>query len=209
MKNRIWHLAAGFLLITLSAAPSHSESVSGGNLAAMMRTGGYVILMRHASSPGNPPNANTANSDNPNLERQLDEAGQSSARAFGEALRALHVPIGQVLSSPTYRALETIKLAGLGPATMLSQLGDSGQSMISDKSGARGAWLRAKTAKSPAPGKNTLIVTHFPNIAEAYPQDSADLAEGDALILRPDGQGGVQFVARIRIDDWPHLDNTH
>jgi hypothetical protein len=50
--------------------------------------------------------------------------------------------IGQVLSSPTYRALETIKFAQLGKPTKYPQLGDDGQSMIVDKSGARGAWLR-------------------------------------------------------------------
>jgi phosphohistidine phosphatase SixA len=209
MTDRIWTSIAFFLLTTLSIAASHSESVSGGSLAAAMRTGGYVILMRHASSPHNPPDASTANTDNSNLERQLDEGGRSSARALGEALRHLRIPIGQVLSSPTYRTLETIKFAQLGPATMYPQLGDAGQSMISDKSGTRGAWLRAKTAESPTPGKNTLIVTHFPNIMEAYPQNSVGLADGEALILHPDGRGGVQLVARVRIDEWSHLGTTH
>jgi hypothetical protein len=66
------------------------------------------------------------------------EDRRSSARAMGEALRRLQIPIGQVLSSPTYRALETIKFAQLGPATTYAQLGDSGQRMVADKSGARG-----------------------------------------------------------------------
>jgi phosphohistidine phosphatase SixA len=161
--------------------------------------------MRHTSSPRSAPDAGTANADNPNLERQLDEAGRSSAAAFGEVLRQLHLPIGQVFSSPTYRALETIKFAKLGPATPIPQLGDGGQSMASDQSGARGAWLRAKTAEPTAPGNNTLIVTHFPNIMEAYPQESKGLADGEALILHPDGRGSAVFVARVKIDEWSHL----
>jgi phosphohistidine phosphatase SixA len=204
VKNRIWCLA--FLMFTaLTATASHSESVSGQKLAAALRTGGYVILMRHASSPRNPPDAGTANAENSNLERQLDEAGRSSAVALGEAFRKLHIPIGQVLSSPTYRALETIEFARLGKPTTYPQLGDGGQSMIADKSGARGAWLRAKAAESPAVGKNTLIVTHFPNIVEAYPTEAVGLADGEALIFHPDGRGAAMFVARVKIDDWAHL----
>ena len=197
------------MLMVLSIAVSHSESASGQNLAAALRTGGYVILMRHASSPRNAPEAGTAQPDNPNRERQLDEQGQSSAHAFGEALRHLQIPIGAVLSSPTYRALEAIKFAQLGPTTLISQLGDSGQSMASEKIGTRGAWLRAKTTESPLPGKNTLIVTHFPNIMEAFPQESAGLADGEALILHPDGRGAAAFVARVKIDEWSKLDDSH
>lgn len=111
-----------------------------------------------------------------------------------------------MLSSPTYRALETIKFAQLGKPTTYPQLGDGGQSMIADKSGARGAWLRSKAAESPAVGKNTLIVTHFPNILEAYPTDAVGLADGDALIFHPDGRGAATLVARGKIDEWTHLD---
>jgi hypothetical protein len=67
------------MFTALTATASHSESVSVQNLAAALRTGGYVILMRHASSPRNPPDAGTANADNSNLDRELDEAGRSAA----------------------------------------------------------------------------------------------------------------------------------
>jgi phosphohistidine phosphatase SixA len=149
-----------------------------------------------------------ANADNKQLERQLDEAGRVSARNMGEALRHLEIPIGEVLSSPTYRALETIKLAQIGPPITYPQLGDSGQSMMADKTGARGAWLKAKSAESPAPGRNTLIVTHFPNIMEAYPQDIAGLADGEAMILHPDGRGGTQVITRVKIEEWSHLEGA-
>jgi phosphohistidine phosphatase SixA len=66
---------------------------------------------------------------------------------MGDALRRLRIPIGQVLSSPTYRALETVKFARLGTATTLPQLGDSGQSMSADKNGTRAIWLKAKSAE--------------------------------------------------------------
>jgi phosphohistidine phosphatase SixA len=202
-------LAFIFLLTVASIGPLRADSVLGSNLADAMRAGGYVILMRHASSPRDPPDAATANVDNPNLERQLDEAGRSSAVAFGEALRQLHLALGPVFCSPAYRAIETLRFAKLGPITEIPQLGDGGHSMVSDQSGARAAWLRAKTAEPTKPGNNTLIVTHFPNIAEAYPQDSKSLADGEALILHPDGRGSAVFVARVKIDEWSHLGGGH
>jgi hypothetical protein len=92
--------------------------------------------------------------------------------------------------------------AKLGPATPIPQLGDAGQSMVADKSGARGARLRAKTAEPTAPGKKTLIVTHFRSAIEAYPEAAAALADGEALILHPDGHGDIAPVARVKIGDW-------
>ena len=90
-------------------------------MAALQR-GGYVILMRHASSPSAAPDAAHANTDNVHQERQLDQQGRSSARAMGEAFRRLKIVIGQVLSSPTYRALETVKVAGVGRPIPLPSL---------------------------------------------------------------------------------------
>lgn len=173
-------------------------------MAALQR-GGYVILMRHASSPGTAPDAAHSNADNTQLERQLDKQGQASARAMGDAFRRLKILIGKVLSSPTYRALETVKLAKLGQPTTFSELGQSEQGMSADKSGTRAAWLKAKTAEHPAAGTNTLIVTHYPNIAEAFPQEADGLAEGEAIILRPDNRNGASVVARVKIDEWASL----
>jgi phosphohistidine phosphatase SixA len=161
--------------------------------------------MRHASSPRTPPDAAQADAGNVAHERQLDDAGRSSARAMGEALRRLHIPIGQVLSSPTYRALETVRLAQLGEPKIFPQLGDSGQSMQSDSSGTRAAWLQAKWAEVPLKHTNTIIVTHFPNITEAFADSAAGVADGEALIFRPDGRGRASLVARVKIDEWARL----
>lgn len=193
-----------FLLPLLAAlVPAHGQPLSGKDLVATLHGGGYVILMRHASSPRTPPDPAQVNADNVQHERQLDDQGRSSARAMGEAVRQLHIPIGLVLSSPTYRALETLRLAQLGPPKTDSHLGDSGQSMQVDSSGARAAWLRTKVAERPAVGTNTLIITHFPNINEAFANDAAELGDGEALIFHPDGHGAASFVGRVKIEEWP------
>jgi phosphohistidine phosphatase SixA len=184
-------LAAGLILTAPLAA--WAQSLSGAALLEALQGGGYVLVMRHGSSPRTPPDAKTADPENVQHERQLDEVGRSTVRAMGAALQRLHIGVGQVYSSPTYRALQTAQLA---------------QGMQADTGGARGAWLRAKAAQSPTAGRNSLIVTHFPNITEAFGPSAAGLADGETLVLRPDGHGGVSVVARVRIEEWPHLDGT-
>jgi phosphohistidine phosphatase SixA len=200
-----------FLLVAALAAiaTARADALYGQNLLAALRAGGFVILMRHASSPLTAPDAAIADPDNVQHERQLDDSGRTAALAFGESLRRLHIPIGQVLSSPTYRALETVKLARLGQAKTFPQLGDSGQSMLADQSGVRAAWLRAKIAEPPGSGKNTIIVTHLPNILEVFPGGAPGLADGEALILRSEGQRQLGVVARMKISDWTQLDAQH
>jgi len=198
------------VLPTLAAlcAATGAPSLSGKDLTAALQRGGYVILMRHASSPGVAPGPAQADPDNPLRERQLDEVGRASARAMGNAFRHLRIPIGQVQCSPAYRALETARLANLVSVQPYEQLGDAGRSMTADPSGTRGAWLRGKVAQSPQLNTDTLIITHAPNIREAFPAEGADLADGEALIFRPDGQGGAALVARVKIQDWPRLSAT-
>lgn len=200
MKIRIVSMTAGVLLAALSLLTA--QTLSGSVLVAALRKGGYVIVLRHASSPREAPARGAANADNTNLERQLDEAGRSSATAMGKALRDLKIPVGNVLSSPTYRALETVKYAQLGKAETHAELGDRGQSM-QGVSETDGAWLKARAAAAPKSG-NTILVTHMPNIARAFP-DVTGLSDGEALIFHPDGKGGAALVARIKIEEWPKL----
>jgi phosphohistidine phosphatase SixA len=198
-----------FALLAVAAAladlPPPGGSLFGKNLLAALQVGGYVILMRHASSPGKPPEAAQANADNVLQERQLDAEGIAAARGMGEALRRLHIPIGEVLSSPTYRALETVRFAELGRPVTVPQLGEGGAGMLKDESGVRASWLKARVAEAPPTGKNIAIVTHYPNIVEVYPEVANALAEGEALILHPDGRGGAPIVARVKIDEWARL----
>lgn len=182
-----------------------TQTVPADSVATALRAGGLTIVMRHASSPRTLPTAAQANADNTQLERQLDEAGRTSARDMGEALRRNKIPIGEVLSSPTYRALETVRLAQLGAAMTYAELGDSGASMQAQSDGMRGAWLRMRSTELPRPGTNTLIVTHSPNLTEAFSTAAAGMTDGEALVLRPDGKGGTLIIARVKIEEWTQM----
>jgi phosphohistidine phosphatase SixA len=161
--------------------------------------------MRHASSPREVPDKQTANPDNTKPERQLDVEGRASATAMGNALRDLGIPIGAVLSSPTYRAIETVRYAQFGKPRTIPELGDNGLSMQGGTE-AQAAWLRRQVTQFPE-GANTLIVTHLPNLAGAFPDLAAGMADGEALIFAPggkmkDGVGAEPRGARVKIEEW-------
>jgi len=176
--------------------------LSGEALVNALQRGGYVIVMRHTSSPNDAPDKKTANADNVKLERQLDETGRTTATAMGKALRDLKIPLGEVLASPTYRALETVRYAQFGAPHPYPELGDNGRSMQGGTE-AQAAWLRNRVTQFPS-GSNTILVTHFPNIRDAFPQASG-VADGEALVFGPDGKGGAALVARIKIEQWPGM----
>ncbi len=189
--------------VLLAAVTAQPQTLSGTALVNALRQGGYVIVMRHASSPREAPTEKTADPDNLRLERQLDGAGRSTSIGMGKALRDLKIPIGDVLTSPTYRALETARLAQLPDPRPYPELGDGGQSM-QKATDEQSAWLRSRTTEFPA-HTNTLIITHLPNIAAAFPQWSSGLEDGEALVLGPDGKGGATLVARVKIEAWPQM----
>jgi phosphohistidine phosphatase SixA len=193
MLSRI--LGAATLLLAGSA---HAQQLQGDALLKALRQGGYVIVMRHASSPRDVPDKQSANPDNVKPERQLDPEGRATAIAMGKALRDLKIPVGTVFTSPTYRALETTRYAQLGNPQSVLELGENGQSMQGGTA-AQAAWLKKKVTEFPK-GTNTLLVTHSPNISLAFPDASANLAEGEALVFGPTG-----VVARIKIEEWPRM----
>jgi phosphohistidine phosphatase SixA len=194
MKSLVW-LSAALALVSVTAA---AQTLSGDALVKALRQGGYVIVMRHASSPRDVPDKQTANPDNTKPERQLDAEGRTTATAFGQALRDLKIPIGEVLVSPTYRAMETVRLAKLNDPKSQPELGDNGQSMQGGTE-AQAAWLQKAVTRFPS-GKNTILITHLPNIRDAFPQLTPAPADGEALVFGPQG-----IVARIKIEDWPNL----
>jgi phosphohistidine phosphatase SixA len=190
-----------WLLAAVGVLVAQAQSLSGDALVSALRGGGYVIVMRHASSPRTPPPE--VNADNVNHERQLDADGRAAATAMGEALQRLRIPLGQVLISPTYRALETARLARFNMPTVRVELGEGAEGMQVG-SGTRGEWLRRLAAIPPQAGTDTLIITHFPNITEAFPHDTSGLGEGEALVVHPE-HGAATVVARLKMSDWPHL----
>jgi phosphohistidine phosphatase SixA len=201
MSTNRARLALAALAAAAAVWPAaEAQELRGDALAAALREGGYVIVMRHASSPRDAPTANVA-PGNVDRERQLDQAGLDSAAAMGEALARLKIPIGEVLSSPTFRALQTARQLHAGNATPVTELGDGGQNMRADTEGKRSAWLRAKVNEAPPARTNRLMITHLPNLAGAFGAAAEGMTDGESLIFKPGG-GDARVVARVNMADW-------
>ncbi|HEU4616479.1 MAG TPA: histidine phosphatase family protein [Gammaproteobacteria bacterium] len=201
--TRAWPIAAAFLLLSAWLSAANAQTLEGRALVDALREGGYVIVMRHAHSPRATPDAGHAAAGNVKLERELDAEGREAAAGMGRALKELHIPIAEVLSSPTFRALETVRLMGL-QATPTAELGDAGQDMKADTEGTRSAWLRNRAAQKPPAGGNSLLVTHLPNLVGAFGDAAKDTGDGEALIFRPDGRR-AELAGRVSMDEWPRL----
>jgi phosphohistidine phosphatase SixA len=189
-------------LLLACAGLSQAQQIATTDLADALRKGGYVIVMRHASSPREAPDTASADPDNVKLERQLDEAGRAAATAMGKAIRDLKIPISEVFTSPTYRARETVRLAQFPNPHAQPELGDGGQSMQAAND-TQAAWLKDRVSRASA-GANLVVVTHMPNIARAF-SDWGAVADGEAVVLKPDGKGSATIVGRIKIDEWARL----
>ena len=185
------------------ALPVGAQPLSGAALVGALQHGGYVLVMRHAHAPEQPPAAEQADPANRTGERQLDTTGRSAALAMGAALRTLRLPIGLVWSSPTYRARETAQLTGLPAPKIASELGDSGHSMQAATSG-QAIWLTNLANRRPRHGTDTVIVTQYPNIKAAFGDEAANMGDGEALVLQP-AKGTPRLVGRITMDQWPQL----
>lgn len=166
-----------------------------------LQEGGNVLVMRHASSPRELPSAETADPGNEDLERQLDDEGKASAAAMGEALRRLGIDVAHVVSSPTFRAMETARYAGLGEPATNAALGSGGATMQATEAEAA-TWLREQVATIPPDGSNVLLITHTPNLRAAFGDDAVGIAEGEIMVFRPDGVGGFSLLGRVGIEEW-------
>ncbi len=179
---------------------------TGDDLVTALQRGGYVIILRHAATDMTQQDRDTSpDLSNCELQRNLTDAGRDQARAIGEVFRTLVLPVGQVLSSDFCRTLETARLA-FGRAEPVAALRDfdpfnAPESLLKE----RGEAVRSLLAAPPAPGTNTIIVTHRPNITAGtgYSPD-----EGEAAVYRPDGAGSFTLVARLRAADWTALAPT-
>jgi hypothetical protein len=64
-------------------------------------------------------------------------------------------------------------------------------------------------ATSPPAGSNVIIVSHKPNILDAFGKDWFEIREGEASIFKPDGSGGFKLIVRVQANEWEKLAQTN
>lgn len=170
----------------------------------LLKGGGYVLIMRHGATHQDQADTDPLNLANVDKQRQLTDAGRAKAREIGAAIKKLGIPIGQVITSQYYRAIETGRLIGFGEPQATADVAEGGQVVTPIENNRRTAALR-KLAGTAPPSTNLLVVTHKPNILDAFGKDWFDVKEGEISIFKPDGSGGYRLVARVQADEWAKL----
>jgi broad specificity phosphatase PhoE len=194
------------MLSLLPAAAGAQPASSQAGWINDLRLGGYVIVLRHGATVS--PHAATDSMSRPGVstERQLNDEGRAQAKSIGEALRKLKIPVGLVVTSPIQRAVDTGTLLGFGGVTANSDLAESGHGDSPDANNRRALAFRKLVAERPPADNNVVIVTHKPNIVDAFGKDWDNVREGEASVFEPDGKGGYKLIVRVQASEWSRLE---
>jgi len=189
-------------MLAAVAASAQAQMTDAKAVAAELKKGGYVIVMRHGATNRDQADTDPLNPDNIAKQRLLSEQGRQQARQVGESFKKLGIPLGTVYTSRFDRAVETGKLIGGGPVTATFDVTEGGLVVTPIENDRRAEALKKMIATAPPAGKNTLIVTHKPNILDALGKDWFEVKEGEASIFRVDASGKPQLIGRVQAVDW-------
>jgi phosphohistidine phosphatase SixA len=188
------------------AAAQPSGELEGQLLIEALRAGGHTIYFRHAATDWSQQDrveqAGDWTSCDPARIRQLSAAGRATARAIGVAMRALRIPVDQVLASPYCRTRETAALMELGPVETSEAVINM---RVASYFGGRQAVIaaaQALLATPPTPGHNRVVVAHGNVARDATPVYPG---EAGAVVFESNGEGGFRVVGRLAPDDWTRL----
>jgi phosphohistidine phosphatase SixA len=212
-------MLASFILILLLAIPFPSFSNPGHNhhgggntdysthlhtppevmqLVQMIQKGGYTIFFRHERTGMTEIIRDRLPYDFTNCDgqRMLSPAGIASSQEVGQAFRILNIPIEQVLSSPICRSKDTAKLA-FQDFKVTNQLMVQNEALKRTKDDV--AQDLAMLVNQPhRPNQNVILVGHLGNTLPITVLPS----EGEAIVLKPDGKGGIAVVGRVIAAHW-------
>ena len=193
-------LAAALSLLAASeqSAPAQADWINA------LRQGGYVIVFRHGATHQDQADTDPLNPSNVAQQRQLNEAGRAKAKEIGEAFRKLRIPVGQVHTSVFNRAVENGSLMNLGEVTSSLDITEGGLVVTPIENNRRGQALRRLAATLPPAGTNTVVITHKPNILDAFGKEWFDVREGEASVFQPGGDG-YKLIVRVQPDEWSKL----
>ena len=186
------------LAISLASSAIGSAEQRREELMATLKSGGYTILLRHARTDRSFNEQRDPVPTERSQQRNLNEAGIQDARLMGVVFRKYGIPLGEIISSPMYRALETAEMAAGKPTevTMLLRVFPTTPEQA------------ALVSKPPRPGTNRLLVTHHFVIETHVPGITpGDIGESEAAVVRHTADGKIELVGRILLDDWMALAN--
>lgn len=179
---------------TIPATPEHIR---------LLRTGGYVLYMRHGSTDARFPDRLPINLDDCASQRPLSAEGLAQLEKIRVNFVRLQVPYQQVVSSPFCRARESARRVFGEPVQVDTPLRYTATMTTADKQPAverTRYWISLPVETE---GSNRVVVAHGPNVAELMEYLPP---EATMVIFRPLGlDQGFRYVASIEPKHWPEL----
>lgn len=215
-RPRNFALAAAFaflLAVVVGAAPAsaqtkrHQELVprfKAPEIVQKLKKGGYVLLIRHMATVRNPDQFTGVDYKDCSTQRELSDKGRQQARDLGQAFKNLGIPVGKVIVSPYCRCRETAELA-FGTEGTPSETLSVWDELDMDQKTQRGTEIRKMLDTPPAPGTNTVLITHTGNLLWSFGLDSKP--EGLTHVFKPTGLdiGRPMYLGRVNPDEWRTL----
>src|SRR5262249_23142645 len=192
--------AAAFCMLSASSAPAQGQA----EWIGALRQGGHVIVFRHGATHNDQADTDPLHPENVDKQRQLNDQGRAQAKAIGDAMRKLKTRFGAVHTSVSNRAVETGRLLGLGGVNPSLVSAEGGLVVSPNENARRAAALKKIAATLPPAGTNVIVVSHKPNILDAFGKNWFDVKEGEATVFKPDGTG-YKAIARVPADEWTKL----
>ncbi len=180
-----------FSFLGLMALAVTNSQADPGDLIEQMKSGGHILMIRHAYAPGTGDPAHFKIRDCA-TQRNLDKRGRTQARDIGDWLRSKGINAANVYSSQWCRCLETARLLDLGTVAELPAL-NSFYELPQDREPNIRA-LRSFIANLPANGELIILVTHFVTILEISEEG---VSSGEGVVLKLKGQGAYDVLGRL------------
>jgi broad specificity phosphatase PhoE len=178
------------LVLTLLALPAQAEASEA--LWALLRSGGQVVIMRHASTDSTTGDPDTMRLEDCSTQRNLSLSGREEAKRIGSAFKSRGITVDDVRSSVWCRCLDTATLA-FGMANPWLPL----NSFFRNREREPGQTGAVRELVSRHRGGTLILVTHQLNITAltgVYP------AEGEMIILTPRG-ANFAVAGRVKASD--------
>src|ERR1700735_1433397 len=162
-KRTIAALVLSFgLSAMLGAGVPGSAAADNADIAQALRAGGLVIVLRHGATFPNQADTDPLNFDDIAAQRNLNDKGKVLAKAFGDAVRRVGIPVGKVYTSKYNRAYETAVIAGFKDIEKTADLTEGGLVVSPNEGNRRIEAFHKMLGTAPMAGTNTILITHKP-----------------------------------------------
>jgi phosphohistidine phosphatase SixA len=191
MRFWVYSLICLFGLSPLAVAEADPDRAA---MFERMKTGGHVLMVRHALAPGNGDPANFQIGDC-STQRNLDGRGREQAASIGEMLRSEGIASARIYSSQWCRCYETAELLALGPVAELTALNSFYE--LTQNREPNLAALRKFIAELPPDGGLVILVTHLVTVSA---MTGEGVSTGEGVLLKLNKNAPYEVVGRVNFE---------